>query len=78
MSTEQKEIPTNKTPLIYSRFDYSKRIKMRKELEVMFNRLCIDSEMDMHDFILAEMVDNFLVTIYNTKNAVSELKKDEI
>ena len=74
MDMETKETQTNKTPLIYSRFDHSKRVKMRKELEVMFNKLSIDSEMDMQDFILAEMVDNFLVTIYNTKNAVSELK----
>lgn len=77
MEKELKEIQTNKTPLIYSRFDYTKRVKMRKELEVMFNKLGIDSEMDMQDFILAEMVDNFLVTIFNTKNAVSGLKNNK-
>ena len=71
---ELEEKPTNTTPLIYTQFDYYKREEMRKELQYMFNRMSIDSLMEMPDFILAEIVDNFLMTIYNTKNAVENFK----
>lgn len=71
---ESFEKPRNKTPLIYSRFDFEKRVELRYELENLFNRLGIDSIMNMPDFILAEMVDNFLMTTYNTKRAVDDHK----
>ena len=63
----------NITPLIYTSFDYSKREKMRSELKKLFNQLSIDNEMNIPDFILAEMVDNFIMTIYNTNKAVTKL-----
>ena len=66
------EKPRNKTPLIYTTFNYDKRVKMRSELEKLFNRLSIDNEMNMPDFILAEMVDNFIMTIFNTNKAVNK------
>lgn len=65
--------PRNTTPLIYSHFNYGKREQLRKELENIFNILGIDNEIGMRDFILAEMVDNFIVTIYNTKKATERL-----
>lgn len=64
---------SNITPLIYTSFDYDKRVKMRSELEKLFNRFSIDNEMNMPDFILAEMVDNFIMTVYNTNNATNKL-----
>lgn len=63
------------TPLIYSRFDYKKMYDLMGELQVLFNRLSVDSEMDIPDFILAEMVTNFLLTIYNTNNAVKKFEE---
>ena len=63
----------NKTPLIYSHFDYTKRVELRKKLEAIFNELGIDTVMGIHDFILAEMVDNFLCVAYNAKKATEEL-----
>ena len=69
---ENTEKPSNKTPLIYSQFNGEKRMKLRSELEILFNKLGIDSEMNMPDFILAEMVDNFIMTVYNTNNAVGK------
>lgn len=63
----------NITPLIYTSFDYDKRVKMRSELEKLFNRLSIDNEMNIPDFILAEMVDNFIMTVYNTNNTTNKL-----
>ena len=71
---ESSEKPANKTPLIYSRFDYNKRVKLRSELEKLFNSIGIDAEMNMPDFILAEMVDNFIMTIYNAKRGVDNYK----
>ena len=66
----------NITPLIYSSFDYGKREKLRAELEKLFNQLGIDNEMDMTDFVLAEMVDNFIMTVYNANNATNKLKNN--
>lgn len=63
----------NITPLIYTSFDYGKRQKLRIELENLFNKLSIDAEMNIPDFILAEMVDNFIMTIYNTNKAINKL-----
>ena len=65
--------PKNKTPLIYSHFDYTKRVELREKLEHIFNELGIDSVIGIRDFILAEMVDNFLCVTYNTKRAMEEL-----
>lgn len=65
--------PKNKTPLIYSHFDYTKRVELREKLERIFNELGIDNVMGIRDFILAEMVDNFLCVTYNKKKAMEEL-----
>lgn len=65
--------PKNKTPLIYSHFDYTKREELREKLETIFNELGIDNVMGIRDFVLAEMVDNFLCVTYNTKKAMEEL-----
>lgn len=70
---ESIEKPTNKTPLIYSTFNYEKRVKMRSELEKLFNRLSIDNELNVPDFILAEAVDNYIMTMYNTNKAINKL-----
>lgn len=65
--------PKNKTPLIYSHFDYTKRVELREKLEHIFNELEIDNIIGICDFILAEMVDNFLCVTYNTKKAMEDL-----
>lgn len=65
--------PKNKTPLIYSHFDYTKRVELREKLEHIFNELGIDTVVGIRDFILAEMVDNFLCVTYNTKKEMEEL-----
>jgi hypothetical protein len=65
--------PKNKTPLIYSHFDYTKRVELREKLEHIFNELGIDNVMGIRDFILAEMVDNFLCVTYNTKREMEKL-----
>lgn len=65
--------PDNKTPLIYSHFNYQRRVEMRRELEHLFNRLGVDNQIGIRDFVLAEMVDNFIMTVYNSKQAMEEL-----
>lgn len=70
--TESETTPTNVTPLVYTTFPHKKRVALRKELEEMFNRLSIDNEFGIPDFLLAEMTDNFLMTIYNTKTKKEE------
>lgn len=70
---EMIEKNSNITPLIYSTFNREKRIKMRSELEKLFNRLSIDNELNVPDFILAEAVDNYIMTIYNTNKAINKL-----
>lgn len=71
--SESIEKPRNTTPLIYTTFNYEKRVKMRSELEKLFNRLSIDSELNVPDFILAEAVDNYIMTMYNTNKAINKL-----
>ena len=39
--------------------------KFKKELEVLINKHCIENECDVPDFILAEMVCNFIRAISN-------------
>lgn len=46
---------------------------MRRELEHLFNRLGVDNQIGIRDFVLAEMVDNFIMTVYNSKRAMEEL-----
>lgn len=74
---DQEEKLSYSTPLIYTSFDYKKRCALRDELELLFNRLSIDSVMNIPDFILAEMVDNFIMTVYNTNKAVQKWKGGE-
>lgn len=71
--SEMIEEHPNATPLIYTTFNYEKRVKMRSELEKLFNRLSIDNELNVPDFILAEAVDNYIMTMYNTNKAISKL-----
>lgn len=75
-NVESVEKNRNTTPLIYTNFDYDKRVKLRLELEMLFNRLSIDNEMNMPDFILAEAVDNFIMTMYNTNRAICNLSNN--
>lgn len=65
--------PDNKTPLIHSHFNYHRREEMRLELKHLFNRLGVDNQIGISDFVLAEMVDNFIMTVYNSKQAMEEL-----
>ncbi len=37
--------------------------EFKKELEILINKHCIENTCDMPDFILAEMVCNFITTI---------------
>lgn len=81
MNKTFKEIstsPKNKTPLIYSHFDYTKRVELREKLEHIFNELGIDNVMGIQDFVLAEMVDNFICVTYNTKKAMEDLGYNNI
>lgn len=71
---EKADNERNATPLIYTNFDYKKRCDLIGELHTLFNRLGIDNEMNIPDFILAEMVVNFLMTVYNTNNAVKKFE----
>lgn len=47
-----------------------------KELADVYNKFGLDSRLNIHDFLLAEMTFNFLATINNTLNKDMELKKD--
>lgn len=71
---ELEKKPRNSTPLIYTLFDYKKGCDLRDKLKILFNSLSIDNEMNIPDFILAEMVYNFLMTVYNTNKATEKLK----
>ena len=69
---------TNKTPLIYNHIilkDGGLELFL-KELSDVYNKFGLDSRLNIHDFLLAEMTFNFLATINNTLNKDIELKKD--
>lgn len=68
----------NVTPLIYNhiRFKEGYQEQFLKELSDVYNKFGLDSRLNIHDFLLAEMTFNFLATINNTLNKDMELKKD--
>lgn len=69
---------TNKTPLIYNHIilkDGGLELFL-KELSDVYNKFGLDSRLNIHDFLLAEMTFNFLATINNTLDKDMELKKD--
>ena len=68
----------NVTPLIHNHilFKEGGQEQFLKELADVFNKFGLDSRLNIHDFLLAEMTFNFLATINNTLNKDMELKKD--
>lgn len=68
----------NVTPLIYNHliFNEGGQEQFLKELADVYNKFGLDSRLNIHDFLLAEMTFNFLATINNTLNKDMELKKD--
>ena len=68
----------NVTPLIYNhiRFKEGGQEQFLNELAGVYNKFGLDSRLNIHDFLLAEMTFNFLATINNTLNKDMELKKD--
>lgn len=72
--------PDNVTPLLYpcyakdEQLDYEKLRQLRKELEDLYNRLNIDTELNMADFLLAEMTYNFLIAVRNATRKQDELR----
>ena len=68
----------NVTPLIYNHilFKEGGQEQFLNELAGVYNKFGLDSRLNIHDFLLAEMTFNFLATINNTLNADMELKKD--
>ena len=73
---ERDLTPTNNTPLVYSEIDYTKRQGFRIGIEHLINELGLDTELGIADFILAEMFDNLLTVIYNTKKENERLFGD--
>lgn len=74
---EAIEKPTNHTPTLYSggSLSWEKGEALRRELSILYNRLGIDTALNMHDFLLAEGTVNFLILMGNTKYAEEELLK---
>ena len=68
----------NVTPLIYNHilFKEGGQEQFLNELAGVYNKFGLDSRLNIHDFLLAEMTFNFLATINNTLNKYMELKKD--
>ena len=68
----------NVTPLIYNHilFKEDGQEQFLKELADIYNKFGLDSRLNIHDFLLAEMTFNFLAAINNTLNKDMELKKD--
>ena len=68
----------NVTPLIYNHilFKEGGQEQFLNELAGVYNKFGLDSRLNIHDFLLAEMTFNFLATINNTLNKDMELKKD--
>ena len=68
----------NVTPLIYNHilFKEGGQEQFLNELAGVYNKFGLDSRLNIHDFLLAEMTFNFLATINNTLNTDMELKKD--
>ena len=68
----------NVTPLIYNYllFNEGGQEQFLKELADVYNKFGLDSRLNIHDFLLAEMTFNFLATINNTLDKDMELKKD--
>lgn len=72
--------PPTVTPQIFSDlFEYyeddKKFIKSLAELINIYN---IDSKLEMHDFLIAEMIRNNLATLYNTLKENKRLQGNEI
>lgn len=78
MECDAIEKNRNVTPLIYNHilFKEGGQEQFLKELADVFNKFGLDSRLNIHDFLLAEMTFNFLATINNTLNKDMELKKD--
>lgn len=78
MECDAIEKNRNVTPLIYNhiRFKEGDQEQFLKELSDVYNKFGLDSRLNIHDFLLAEMTFNFLATINNTLNKDMELKKD--
>ena len=68
----------NVTPLIHNHilFNEGGQEQFLKELADVYNKFGLDSRLNIHDFLLAEMTFNFLAVINNTLNKDMELKKD--
>lgn len=68
----------NVTPLIYNHilFNEGGQEQFLNELAGVYNKFGLDSRLNIHDFLLAEMTFNFLATINNTLNKDMELKKN--
>ena len=68
----------NVTPLIYNHllFKEGGQEQFLNELASVYNKFGLDSRLNIHDFLLAEMTFNFLATINNTLDKDMELKKD--
>lgn len=54
---------------------YEKGVEFVKELSVLINKYNIDTKLNMHDFIIAEMIKNNLATLYNSVDKVNKLKE---
>lgn len=66
----------NITPIIYNHFLLKDGgiDAFLKELSFVYNKYGIDSQLNIHDFLLAEMTFNFIATISNTVDKEAELK----
>ena len=78
MECDAIEKNRNVTPLIYNHllFKEGGQEQFLNELAGVYNKFGLDSRLNIHDFLLAEMTFNFLATINNTLNKDMELKKD--
>ena len=67
---------TNSTPLIYNHilFKDGGLEQFLRELSNLYNKFGIDSELNIRDFLLAEMTFNFLAVINNTIDKEFEMK----
>lgn len=68
------------SPMIYSDIfnKYELNEKFIKELTELINKYNIDTKLDMHDFLIAELVRNYLASLRNAIRYNKKLKGEKV
>lgn len=68
------------SPMIYSDIfnKYELNEEFIKELTELINKYNIDTKLDMHDFLIAELVRNYLASLRNAIRSDKKLKGEKV